>query len=47
MITKPRAHTDDTIREIKRLAKKYTRTALAKMYYVDPKTILNYIRLKL
>lgn len=47
MITKPRALPDEKIKEIKTLAKKHTRTELGKMYFVDPKTVLNYIRLKI
>jgi hypothetical protein len=51
MITKPRALPDDKIKEIQKLYKlhpqKYTLTRLAKIYYVDPNTIRNYIRLKL
>jgi DNA-binding CsgD family transcriptional regulator len=45
--TKPRWLSDDQIREIKKLASQYTRVELGKMYDVHPKTILNYIRLKL
>jgi len=49
MITKPRYLPDIEIYHIKWLfvSKHYTKTRLARMYGVDTKTILNYIRLKL
>jgi hypothetical protein len=47
MITKPRALPDEKIKEIKKLARKYTKKELAKMYFVDEGTIRNYLKLKL
>ena len=48
MKTKPRALPDIEIYHIKWLftSKHYTKARLAKMYDVDPKTILNYIRME-
>jgi hypothetical protein len=50
MITKPRALPDEKIKEIQLLYKKhpwFTYAMIAKMYFVDPNTIRNYLKLKL
>ena len=49
MITKPRALPDEKIKEIQQFYKKhswYTLAMLGRMYFVDPNTIRNYLKLK-